>query len=139
MTNPKNCEREICMKKIKYELIIIWIIAIALVIGAIIHFLIIFDIIYEKNPPVIELFFDSLAVINILAAISLVLKKSWGRKLAILIFLFQLPSHGYMFYLEESSNYVSGFSRTARTVDVLLCFLFLLALNNKKIKKIFCN
>jgi len=125
------------MNKIKNETLIVWTIAIALFIGAIIHWLIIFNLIEEKNPPFIKWIFDSLAVFNIIASIGLILKKSWGRKLAIIIFISQFPTHGYMFYLEHYKNWISGFSTTNRMIDLILCSVFLLALNKTSVKTIY--
>lgn len=110
------------------------IISILFLLGAISHWLIIFGILKEKAPPLINWYFHSLAILNPLVAFGLWRRKEWGRFLAITICITQFPAHGYMLWQQILSG---GQVETWRFLDLLFCGFFLIFLNLKNAKDLF--
>lgn len=86
--------------------------------GSIIHWLIILELMHEKAPLILTIYFHSLAVFNIVACVGLLLVKNWGRKTGFFIVITQIPAHFVMLFLDIFQNYGSGVSTEERILDL---------------------
>ncbi len=101
-------------------------IALLLVLGAVIHWLIIFGVMYELAPLVLTLYFHSLAIVGIVAGYGLFKSKKYGYYVSLYIAVTQFFSHGYMAYVQYYYLYDSGVSLMERGVEILFSiFLFI--------------
>lgn len=106
-------------------------------VGALIHWLIIFGIMVEKTPFVLTMYFHSLAVINIIGGTGILMMKQWGRMVGLLIATTQIPAHLAMVILGVYYNYDSGLTIVERGVDIGFAVFFLVFYNHPKVKSQF--
>lgn len=102
---------------------IIW--GFGFLVAGLLHWLVVLGFISEKTPLVIDVYFDSLAVLNLIVAWGFFTNVAWAITLGLAIMLLQLPAHSYMIYLDEWSSYGSGLSNSARIVDIFFALLYI--------------
>lgn len=113
------------MRKNIILLIIIRAAGLIFVIAGVVHWLIIFGVIYEKTPILLTYYFNSLAILNLIAGFNLILCKEFGRKVGLFIMLTQIPSHSYMIAMDLFYFWNSGVSILERIVDIVLSLLYI--------------
>lgn len=91
---------------------------VVLIAGGVVHWLIIFGVMFEKTPLLLEIYFHSLAVLSPAAGIGLLTHRVYGIKLAMFIFITQVPAHSYMIYLDAVQHWDSGYSIPLRLLDI---------------------
>lgn len=79
----------------------------------------------ERAPALINYYFHSLAVLDLLVAWGIYRCKRWGLYLGLIIALTQIPSHLYMMYLDYFEDYGSMVDYVSRSVDVFLSLVYL--------------
>jgi hypothetical protein len=117
--------------------LIIKLAGILFIAGGIIHWLIIFDILKEKTPLLITVYFHSLSVLSPAAGAGLLLFKERGRKTALFIAATQIPAHLYMMTIDRFCEWNSGLSYNERIIDIIFACFILFFLTQKKQKQLF--
>ena len=115
-------------------LIIIRFAGLAWGVQGIAHLLFVFGILKEKVPPVIEIFFRSCTILNLVIAFGLWNLLEWGRMLAILVATLHFFAHGYLL-LSQRLNKVH--LERWRFLELAQVILFLVVFNLKVIKAMF--
>lgn len=114
------------MNGAKFDRAILRIFAILLVLGGLVHWLIIFGVMTERTPLLIEAYFHSLAILSPAAGVGLWLRSTPGIQLATFIFITQIPAHLYMIYLDSYQGWESGYSVPMRLLDIAMVVIGLL-------------
>lgn len=118
------------------------IVGILLVIAGGIHWFIIFGFFSERAPLVVDIYFNSLAVVDIVAGVGLLVsRRRWVYETIFFIGITQVLAHGYMLYIGVTEHYESGISAFDRVVEiglaVFLIFFSGMFLELKKYYRIF--
>jgi len=118
------------------------IVGILLVVAGCIHWFIIFGVFSERAPLVVDSYFNSLAVIDIVAGIGLLVsRKRWVYELILFIGITQILAHGYMLYIGIAEQYDSGISASNRIFEIglaiFLIFFSGMLLEHEKYYRIF--
>lgn len=107
-------------------------ICILLITASLIHFLIIFGVFKEEGLlPLISWYFNSLSLVNIIAAYGIWNFRKWGRVIVLLIAITQIASHSYLLLK------LGTYQLPARIIDIAFAIYFLVYFNSKNIKKKF--